>query len=123
MALITCPECGRQVSTAASTCPHCGYPLSSAIGAVNITTPAYIEGKRQGLFAKPGWCSIWGNGVNWSGPLGSVAHFEITEPIEICIDLDRDAVFFTTVVAPNTNYRLAFVGVWGGLAKYQLQVV
>lgn len=29
MALITCPECGKQVSTRASACPHCGYPVST----------------------------------------------------------------------------------------------
>lgn len=28
MALIKCPECGREVSDKASTCIHCGYPLS-----------------------------------------------------------------------------------------------
>ena len=27
MALIKCPECGKDVSTAAEACPHCGYPL------------------------------------------------------------------------------------------------
>ena len=27
MSLIKCPECGKEVSTAAETCPHCGYPL------------------------------------------------------------------------------------------------
>ncbi len=27
MALIKCPECGKDVSTAANSCPHCGYPL------------------------------------------------------------------------------------------------
>lgn len=27
MALITCPECGKQVSSNAMTCPHCGNPL------------------------------------------------------------------------------------------------
>jgi membrane protein YdbS with pleckstrin-like domain len=30
MALIDCPECGRQVSTAAATCPACGYPVASS---------------------------------------------------------------------------------------------
>lgn len=29
MALIDCPECGRQVSTAAAACPSCGYPVAS----------------------------------------------------------------------------------------------
>ncbi len=27
MALIKCPECGKDVSTSAETCPHCGYSL------------------------------------------------------------------------------------------------
>ena len=30
MALITCPECGKEISSRASACPHCGLPLSSA---------------------------------------------------------------------------------------------
>lgn len=30
MALIKCPECGNNVSTAAATCPHCGYPMQHA---------------------------------------------------------------------------------------------
>lgn len=28
MALMKCPECGREVSTAAPACPHCGYPIN-----------------------------------------------------------------------------------------------
>ena len=28
MPLITCPECGKQVSDQATSCPHCGYPLT-----------------------------------------------------------------------------------------------
>lgn len=27
MALTPCPECEREISTAAEACPHCGYPL------------------------------------------------------------------------------------------------
>lgn len=30
MALIICPECGRQVSDRAAACPQCGYPISTA---------------------------------------------------------------------------------------------
>lgn len=30
MALVECPECRGNVSTAASACPHCGHPLSPA---------------------------------------------------------------------------------------------
>ncbi|MGO8929888.1 MAG: PH domain-containing protein [Limisphaerales bacterium] len=28
MALINCPECGKQVSSEAPTCPACGYPIA-----------------------------------------------------------------------------------------------
>jgi uncharacterized membrane protein YdbT with pleckstrin-like domain len=28
MALIQCPECGNQVSTAAKSCPNCGFPVA-----------------------------------------------------------------------------------------------
>ena len=28
MALITCPECGREVSDMAKMCPNCGYPIN-----------------------------------------------------------------------------------------------
>jgi hypothetical protein len=30
MALVDCPECSKQISTAASSCPHCGHPLRKA---------------------------------------------------------------------------------------------
>lgn len=29
MALIKCPECGKQISDKAEMCPHCGYPIDS----------------------------------------------------------------------------------------------
>lgn len=27
MALIKCPECGKEISDKAGKCPHCGYPI------------------------------------------------------------------------------------------------
>lgn len=31
MALIDCPECGKQVSTAAKACPGCGFPVAENV--------------------------------------------------------------------------------------------
>ena len=31
MALIKCPECGKEISDRASACPHCGYPLQEYV--------------------------------------------------------------------------------------------
>ena len=28
MALIKCPECGKEISDASTACIHCGYPIS-----------------------------------------------------------------------------------------------
>lgn len=33
MALIKCPECGRQISTLAKACPSCGFPLEGLVDA------------------------------------------------------------------------------------------
>ena len=30
MALISCPECGKQVSDAAQSCPDCGFPVGKS---------------------------------------------------------------------------------------------
>src|SRR5262249_45067816 len=37
MALVPCPECGRQVSTKAEACPQCGCPLASKIAALEAS--------------------------------------------------------------------------------------
>ena len=29
MALMNCPECGKEISNQAKCCPHCGFPLES----------------------------------------------------------------------------------------------
>lgn len=34
MALINCPECGKQVSDTAPKCPNCGFPIKSALNKV-----------------------------------------------------------------------------------------
>lgn len=34
MALITCPECGKQISDRAQTCPNCGLPLTQELNVI-----------------------------------------------------------------------------------------
>jgi len=47
MALIKCPECGGQVSTAAATCPSCGYPIAAKASAA--------DADRLLLEVRPSW--------------------------------------------------------------------
>lgn len=44
MALIHCPECGREISDKASACPGCGYPIAPDSTA---STNAALEAARE----------------------------------------------------------------------------
>jgi membrane protein YdbS with pleckstrin-like domain/endogenous inhibitor of DNA gyrase (YacG/DUF329 family) len=52
MALIECPECGREVSSAAPTCPACGYPVAGGREAEPTSAPASTELLAQ---VRPSW--------------------------------------------------------------------
>ena len=56
MALITCPDCGKQVSNRATACPDCGCPIGSLQGGI-----LRVECRFFGLF---GNCRIT---VNFCG--------------------------------------------------------
>lgn len=53
MALIKCPECGKEVSDKAPTCIHCGYPLSQRKEKqlYKITLPPFEEIKQKAAIA------------------------------------------------------------------------
>ena len=58
MALIACPECGNQVSTAAKACPNCGYPVAERVGKESgPTTAAGSENNQVLAEIRPSW---WG---------------------------------------------------------------
>lgn len=40
MALISCPECGKEISTEARVCPACGYPLAELSGSAASSSEA-----------------------------------------------------------------------------------
>ena len=41
MALIRCPECGKEISNKAEACPNCGYPIESLGKAKHIINEEY----------------------------------------------------------------------------------
>ena len=47
MALVKCPDCGRDVSSAAPTCPNCGRPMADS-----KVLDARVQGRGEGLFMK-----------------------------------------------------------------------
>ena len=82
MALIKCPECGKEVSDRADACPVCGFPISKEQekGKIKI---------KLGMFSGIGGnqsVTITANGDTlWSGKSGEVAEFELTKILSIDI--------------------------------------
>ena len=43
MALMSCPECAKQISDKAPACPHCGAPMNAPIAASTAGGPTIVE--------------------------------------------------------------------------------
>ncbi len=58
MALISCPECGKQVSTAAVACPGCGFPVAEKISSGQLSPTSALASTNELLLeVRPSW---WG---------------------------------------------------------------
>jgi len=62
MALINCPECGKQVSTAAKACPGCGFPVAEKIQGGEVGSQPAMQASANELLveARPScWNYFW----------------------------------------------------------------
>jgi len=62
MALINCPECGKQVSTEAKACPGCGYPVAEKVeqGAVDSQSTRSTTANELLVEVRPScWNFFW----------------------------------------------------------------
>ena len=60
MALITCPDCGKDVSTAAKACPACGFPVAerndpAATPAAQASALDAVDAQAVLLEVRPSW--------------------------------------------------------------------
>lgn len=60
MALITCPECGNQVSMEANACPSCGYPVAQSVRSDPAALPpanqaSAVDTQSVLLEVRPSW--------------------------------------------------------------------
>ncbi len=76
MALIQCPECGKQISDKASSCPGCGCPIASQPKSIKVRALSDDRTVRAMVF------SIKGVEVA-RVPIGAVATIYISEPTAI----------------------------------------
>lgn len=109
MALIKCPECGKEISDRATACPNCGCPVAdmTTSGVVRVKMPNNIVEGWVGLFSSRD-ASITDNKGNvlWKGKHGENASFTIDEPTNITINLGGWANEVTGTVQPKRKYSL-----------------
>lgn len=80
MAIITCPECGQQVSDKAKNCVHCGTPLTID-KKIKVKIPRFCTGM---LNQKACEVEVQIDGKTvWSGFCGSVAVFEAEQECNV----------------------------------------
>ena len=109
MALIQCPECGKEISDKAKNCIHCGCPLADLVttGEVRIKIPNNIVEGWIGLFSSRDAVITDSSGRRlWRGNHGENAKFTIDEPTTITIDLGGWANAVTGEVSPKRKYAL-----------------
>ena len=93
MALIKCPECGKEVSTAADSCPHCGYPIKSN---------KQVEEKPVGNCPKPrnsSWINKWkekATRARWVWTLIFLASLLFVGLFVIFLNVDREVTSYGT---------------------------
>lgn len=109
MALIKCPECGREISDKAKSCIHCGCPLSDIVtsGVVRIKMPNNIVEGLLVLFSSRRAAVVGPQDkILWEGKHGENASFTIDAPTKVTIDLGGWANAVEGTVYPNRRYTL-----------------
>ena len=110
MALIKCPECGREVSDTSLSCVHCGFVFStpSQAGMVTIYLPNDLKRGFANLIFRSDEETVViksGNKYLWDGR-GQKATFKVDGPTQIQIDLGVFVNPVVCVVEPKKVYTL-----------------
>ena len=103
MALIICPECGKEISNRAKACIHCGYPLTATTKSVKIKMPlfsstAFIKSKKYAILDS-------NNNILWSGEIGKIAEQELE-----CWNKAYNSVYLHSyVIMPNHIHVMVII--------------
>lgn len=111
MALITCPDCGKQISDRAMACPNCGCPIrvpktGKRVWIALPNTHVLSGGGLASALIKRNASVSAGGRCLWSGSHGQVATFEVSGPTQISIDLGGMANPTVGIVEPGRRYQL-----------------
>jgi len=68
VALIKCPECGREISDQASSCPNCGCPIKTTLLKSKATTIEKTGKQWKGIQLACGFVLVFGILLWYSAP-------------------------------------------------------
>ncbi len=101
MSLINCPECGKEISSAAKMCPECGRPISST----QVTPTRVVTGRRESENQIPPWMiatlAVFGVLI-----LFGLIYFLQSERVpneNVDVNLPRDSSAETRINVPQTT--------------------
>jgi len=104
MALIRCPECGREISSAAKACPFCGFPLQD--GQVEILFA--VSSKVSGICIFHANRGSRRDAIIWEGRAGDTARFSVSGPTNIEV-----SYYASSDYRNHTKYYYGFLAAEG----------
>lgn len=114
MALIKCPECGKEVSSTAESCIHCGFQLKEKpLEPVMVNVPS-LNGFQRTFYVEY-------DGREVSGKSGSTVEFTIKKPTTISVKLKGYFGHPSINVKPGDKIQVSIGGMGGiSLAKVSM---
>jgi len=107
MALIKCPECGKEVSSNAAVCPNCGTPIK-------VDTTIRVQFPQTGTILN---CYVYDSKGNTLAKcsVGEIASFKSEQPIDI--EAKMKGFFGSAKITANPGGRYAVsTKFWGGIS-------
>lgn len=85
MAMIQCPECGREVSDKANACPNCGCPISSTSPSGDVRIKFSPVKSPTGFNGNQSVSLMSNSGILWTGNSGEVAQLHFDGPTNVTV--------------------------------------
>lgn len=85
MAIINCPECGKEVSSKAISCPNCGCPIENVLPCGLVKIKASVLKAPTGLNGNQKVSIMIEDNIVWQGLSGEVAELNFDKPTNITV--------------------------------------
>ncbi len=85
MALIMCPECGKEISDKAISCPNCGLPIADNISNGTVKIKIGVLKSPTGVNGNQKVSILSDSNTLWEGNSGEIAELHFDNPTNITV--------------------------------------